>query len=744
MEEMQTLGMLKPGQAGLVSRVTGEESIHRRLMDIGLVENTKVVCLGRKSKKGMSAYLIRGAVIALRRGDADCVYLKQCRRGCENGSCCGFLSWGEERDGGGAPDLCLCGRPSEKKGRTKQKENLDRKEEWVLAIAGNPNVGKSTVFNGLTGLKQHTGNWPGKTVVKAEGMLRTNGRRCRLVDLPGTYSLLSHSPEEEVTSGFLKSGEADGVLVVCDAACLERNLNLALQIKELGVPVFLCLNLMDEAERKGILIDQEKLSRLLSVPVAGVVARKKASLRELMKRLDAWLEELSHKEGRTDFNPTDFETADAHLTGILKQAELICREAVTFRKQGYLEHDLRLDRILTNKWIGYPLMLMLLALILWITICGANVPSKLLSDLFSRLEGGLWGLLVYVHVPSPIREAFVYGIFRVLAWVVAVMLPPMAIFFPLFTLLEDSGYLPRIAYNLDRPFQKCSACGKGALTMCMGLGCNAAGVTGCRIIDSKRERIIAILTNTFMPCNGRFPTMIVIISMFLLGGEGGAASSLLPALVLTGLVVLGAAVTFLWSKILSVTLFKGTPSSFTLELPPYRRPQVGKVLVRSLLDRTLFVLGRAVAVAAPAGLIIWLAANVTVQEESLLLFLAKLLDPFARQLGLDGVLLMAFILGFPANEIVLPIAAMAYMAQGSIQDLGNLQEFHAILAAHGWGIKTAVCAMLFSLMHWPCSTTLITIRKETGSAYLTALAFLLPTVTGMLVCFLTNRIMGGF
>ena len=316
------------------------------------------------------------------------------------------------------------------------------------------------------------------------------------------------------------------------------------------------------------------------------------------------------------------------------------------------------------------------------------------------------------------------------------MLPPMAIFFPLFTLLEDSGYLPRIAYNLDKPFKKCSACGKQALTMCMGFGCNAAGIVGCRIIDSPRERLIAMITNNFVPCNGRFPMLIAMISIFFAGAAGGAFASLLSALMLTGFILLGIFATFAVSKLLSVTVLKGVPSSFTLELPPYRRPQIGRVIVRSIFDRTLFVLGRAAAVAAPAGLLLWLLANMTVGGQSLLAHCAGFLDPFARLLGLDGVILTAFLLGLPANEIVLPIIIMSYLSQGSILELESLNELYALLSANGWTWVTAVSVMLFSLMHWPCSTTLITIRREAGSLKWAAVSFLIPTLTGFLLCFL--------
>ena len=312
------------------------------------------------------------------------------------------------------------------------------------------------------------------------------------------------------------------------------------------------------------------------------------------------------------------------------------------------------------------------------------------------------------------------------------MLPPMAIFFPLFTLLEDLGYLPRIAYNLDKPFKKCCACGKQALTMCMGFGCNAAGIVGCRIIDSPRERLLAVLTNSFVPCNGRFPMIITMITAFFCSGGVRAA------LVMTAVVALSVGMTLIVTKLLSHTLLKGIPSSFTLELPPYRKPQVGKIIVRSIFDRTVFVLGRAVAVAAPAGLIIWLLSNVHIGGASLIAHAADFLDPIGHLMGLDGVILVAFILGLPANEIVVPIIIMQYLSQGTLSQLGSIAEIHSLFVANGWTRVTAVCMIMFALMHWPCSTTLLTVKKETGSMKWTILAAAIPTLAGFAACVLIN------
>jgi ferrous iron transport protein B len=357
------------------------------------------------------------------------------------------------------------------------------------------------------------------------------------------------------------------------------------------------------------------------------------------------------------------------------------------------------------------------------------------------LENKLSELLQFLNAPWWLHDSFVYGIFRTVGWVVAVMLPPMAIFFPLFTLLEDSGYLPRIAFNLDFPFKKCNACGKQALSMCMGFGCNAVGVTGCRIIDSKRERLLAILTNNLVPCNGRFPTIIALITMFLCVG---ASSNILSALILTVVILFSIFITFSVTKLLSKTVLKGMPSSYTLELPPYRKPQILKVIFRSVFDRTLFVLGRSIAVAAPAGLLIWIMANVSINDTTLLTHFADILDPFARILGLDGVILLAFILGLPANEIVIPIVIMAYMNNGSLTEFSSLTAMRELFVANGWDITTAISVILFSLLHWPCATTILTIKKETDSLKWTAVAVLLPTVLSILVCMVFNFIMNVF
>lgn len=687
----------------------------------------------------------------------------------------------------------------------------------VIALGGNPNVGKSTIFNSLTGLNQHTGNWPGKTVANAQGRYSYKSNDFILVDIPGTYSLMANSVEEQVARDFICFGNPDATVIILDATCLERNLNLVLQTIEITDKVIVCVNLMDEAKRKNIKIDLEKLSNILGVPVVGTSATKGVGLENLIIEIhdvaydkiktypikikydnliekhisklervldkyvnisinNRWIalkllegeetlldslnnyigldiqdiEELYDclQEIKDDLNKEGIDRdvfRDKIVTNLVKKAEIIADKVVSVDDINYNNLDRRIDKYLTSKRYGIPIMVLLLAIVFWITLTGANYPSQVIAKVLFWIEDRLNSLLFSIGTPTWIQGLFVSGIYRTLAWVVSVMLPPMAIFFPLFTLLEDLGYLPRVAFNLDNFFKKSSSCGKQALTMCMGFGCNAAGIIGCRIIDSPRERLIAIITNNFVPCNGRFPTLIAIITMFFTGMFLGPMQSIISTLLLTSTILLGVFMTLFVSKLLSKTILKGLPSSFTLELPPYRKPQVGKIIIRSIFDRTLFVLGRAVVVAAPAGMIIWLMANINIGSISILSHSANFLDPFAKLIGLDGYILMAFILGFPANEIVIPIIIMSYLSTGNILELNSLSELKGLLVDNGWTWVTAISVMLFSLMHWPCATTCLTIKKETQSFKWTLVSFIVPTLAGIVVCFLfanTVRLFG--
>lgn len=429
---------------------------------------------------------------------------------------------------------------------------------------------------------------------------------------------------------------------------------------------------------------------------------------------------------------------DRIVSNIYSKAEALA-EKVVHRSAGTVNWDRRIDDVLTSPIWGFPIMLLLLGVVFWLTIAGANVPSAMLADALFWGQDRLTELFMAWGAPAWLHGVLVLGLYRGLAWVVSVMLPPMAIFFPCFTLLEDLGYLPRIAFNLDRFFKKAGAHGKQALTMSMGFGCNAAGVIACRIIESPREKMIAILTNNFVPCNGRFPTLIAVSTIFMGGAVGYTYGTMAAAGTVVLLVLAGIATTLAVSWFLSKTMLKGEPSSFTLELPPYRIPQIGQVIVRSIFDRTLFVLYRAVVVAAPAGALIWILANVMVGDKSIVAHTAAWLDPFGRMLGMDGFIILAFILGLPANEIVLPILIMSYLATGSMLELDSLDALRKLLLDQGWTWVTALNVLLFSLLHFPCATTLLTIRKETNSIKWPVVAFLLTTCVAILVTFLTAQ-----
>ena len=429
---------------------------------------------------------------------------------------------------------------------------------------------------------------------------------------------------------------------------------------------------------------------------------------------------------------------DITVSAIVSEAERIAISVTDSEAEKPPEIS-RADRFLTGRLTAYPIMLFLLALVFWITLSLANYPSELLERLFSFAEEGLHTLFLRFEIPEFISGALIDGVFRTLGRVVAVMLPPMVIFFPLFSLLEDSGYLPRIAYNLDRPFAAAGACGKQALTMCMGFGCNAVGIVGTRIIDSKRERLLAMLTNSLVPCNGRLPMLITLITVFFLL-SGTAPSSFVTAIVLTALILLSVAATFLATRILSLTLLRGERSSFTIELPPYRKPEILKVIYRSLVDKCAAILMRAVTVAAPMGLLIWIMANLQIGEASLLSLMAGALDPLGRFFGMDGVIVLAFIIGIPANEIVVPLILMMYTSGGALgAELGSA-SIGNILSGAGWTSVTVICTALFALFHWPCSTSLITVYKETGSLRITSLAFLIPTVMGLSLCLIVSLV----
>ena len=694
---------------------------------------------------------------------------------------------------------------------------------YTIALAGNPNTGKSTVFNALTGLRQHTGNWPGKTVTRAEGSFSFHDQRYRIIDLPGTYSLLSTSEDEEVARDFILFGKPDVTVIVVDASRLERNLSLALQILEITDKAVLCLNLMDEARRHHITIDTRTLSRDLGIPVVATSARTKEGIPDLLfaieevvsgkfqtkkqtyidlpkenaeaiAELQSALSELNPELPNTRWlamrliegdesvqkgveegtfsaedNPEKqsrvLRIADEYhkilgdsyrndlVEAIYAQATTLINASVStdFSARSF-RVDRAIDRVVTHKIWGFPIMFLLLAGVLWITIIGANYPSQWLSDLF---VGWLYPLLKdganALHFPWWLSGFLIDGVYLATTWVISVMLPPMAIFFPLFTLLEDFGYLPRVAFNLDKLFRTAGAHGKQALTMSMGFGCNAAGVVATRIINSPREKLIAIITNNFSLCNGRWPTQILIATLFIGALVPKQWSGTVAMLAVIGIAVLGIAFSFLTSWLLSKTLLKGESSFFVLELPPYRPPRFFQTLYTSLIDRTLIVLWRAIVFAAPAGAVIWLICNLQIAQQPIALWLIQGLDPIGVFIGLNGVILLAYIVAIPANEIVIPTVLMLttmVLGQTAVgEGAGVLMEASTsqvgvLLHAGGWTLLTAVNLMLFSLLHNPCSTTIYTIYKETQSKKWTLIATLLPVLYGIVVCFLVARIFG--
>ena len=703
------------------------------------------------------------------------------------------------------------------------------RHDFVVALAGNPNTGKSTVFNALTGLRQHTGNWPGKTVARAEGVFSHGGKRLKLVDLPGTYSLMAGSTDEEVARDFILFGRPDVTIVVLDATRLERNLPLALQILEITGKVVVCLNLMDEAKRHGIAVDPAKLQATLGVPVIPATARRGDGIPALMDAV------VAMAQGKTETHPYRLPEYPAEVEAALKevipaveaafpglpnarwvalrllQGDQAIENAVrqgalgdvtgpggtavspeataevasivdslrwrlthTFQdnlaagfhaasekivgdvelrglRRTRFDLDRTLDRLLTSRTFGFPLMILLLTIVFWLTISGANVPSAMLATLLiDNLQPILKGFGTSIGLPWWINGFLFDGVYLATAWVISVMLPPMAIFFPLFTLLEDFGYLPRVAFNLDALFRRAGAHGKQALTMCMGFGCNAAGVVATRVIDSPRERLVAIITNNFSLCNGRWPTQILMASIFVGALAPPAIAGLVSAGAVVGIAVLGIGMMFLASWILTRTVLRGEATTFSLELPPYRPPNVWRTLYTSLIDRTLIVLWRAVVFAAPAGAVIWLIGNITVGGVSIAEHVTHGLDPFGILLGLNGVILLAYIVAIPANEIVIPTVLMLTVLTGHLSGVGagngvmfELDDANAVgtmLRGAGWTALTGLNLMLFSLLHNPCSTTIYTIYKETGSVRWTALASLMPVVLGFLVCFLTAQV----
>lgn len=659
--------------------------------------------------------------------------------------------------------------------------------EYNILLLGNPNVGKSSIFNILTGENQHTGNWIGKTVETKLGKYNYQNNIYNIYDLPGTYSLNSTSVEEEVTKEAILFTNYDLIIVVIDSTAIRRNLNLLFQILEYNTNVILCLNLIDIANNQKIKIDIEKLKSILKIDVIATSSYKKIGIDTLKEYISKNVVKTTFPKFYIEYNQNLLDaikyinekykidnnyialkiiendikilkrfkikeniindglilkkelekakTIDEQIIDGYKQLEdKIIKETVTKKNSNSQNKRRKVDKILTNKITGIPIMVLMLSIILFITIYLSNYPSTLLFNIFSNIEKYLINIFDFFKIPDFIKSPFIDGIYKTLSWVVSVMLPPMAIFFPLFSILEDLGYLPRVAFNLDGIFASCHSCGKQSLTMMMGIGCNAVGVTNARIIENKKQRLIAIVTNNLVPCNGRFPMIISLITMFLASSKKISVLYLLIFLFLSFIITL--IVTYLMSLVL-----KEEETSFTLELPPFRKPQIIKTIIRSFKDKTLQVLKRAIIISIPAGLLIYVLANFKFLDSNLLSYFNDFLNPLGNIMGLDGIILTAFLLAFPANEIVIPIIIMTLLKNGVMTDIADLKTLKELLVNNGWTYKTAILTIIFSIFHFPCSTTMLTIYHETKSKLWTAISFILPTLIGVLLCIILNIIL---
>jgi ferrous iron transport protein B len=675
----------------------------------------------------------------------------------------------------------------------------------VVGMAGNPNVGKSAIFNALTGSRQHVGNWPGKTIERAEGVFHHGDWEIHLVDLPGTYSLAAQSPEEIISRDYILSGEPDLVVNVVDATSLERNLNLTLQILELTDQVVVALNLMDEVRRQGWEIDVGALEAALGVPVVPTVATEGEGLPQLA----AALREVA--EGRRQLHPASVDyglTVEGHaqsleadldslgvdgrrrwvalrlleddpeiveafkegnlsdcclredapsvsseaLQAVLRRAARL-REAThpdarveIVRRRYEFAHDVvhgavrrlrpveeslteRVDRIVTHRLWSWPIMLAILVAVLWVTIQGANVPSSWLEGAFGWLAQVTRGLLLGINAPWWVVGSLVDGLIVGTGTVIAVMLPPMVIFFTAFNLLEDIGFIPRVAFNLDRLMRAVGSQGKHTLVAMMSFGCNVTGVLTSRIIENAKDRIVAIITSPLILCNGRFGAGLALIILFF----GNRA---LPVTLIYLAISVGAMLLATW--VLNQLLFQQEPGGFVMELPPYRRPKWGQVIWRTLIHQVGHTMGRAVMIAAPATLLIWLLGNLPPGapfERTAIGWLVRTLAPLGRPFGLTGEMLTALLFTLPAKEIVVPSLAMTYGLQATLVDSEAILDY----LAQTWTPLVAFSFLTFFMLYLPCLVTVWATWKETRSLKWMLMSLLVPLVTASLVTFLVYQ-----